>query len=225
MKALLLPTIFLVTLFLYMPLQAQGKFTDSRDGRVYRTVTIGKQTWMAENLAYIPRIDKMEDGQFEVERYWVYDYYGSSLAEAKQTDAYKTYGVLYNWIGACNSCPEGWHLPMDAEWQELEKSLGMSAQDAEARLWRKSGDVGTKMMSKDGWNINFGTDDSGFGVLPGGCRGYNGFEAILYVAFFWTASPTNGDNGIRRAFLFDDAAVNKTEERRYFGCSVRCVKD
>ena len=225
MKTFLLQAFFLVILFLCMPLMAQEKFTDSRDGRVYRTVIIGKQTWMAENLAYIPRIDKMEDGQFETERYWVYNYFGNSLDAAKQTDAYKKYGVLYNWIGARNSCPEGWRLPTDAEWQQMEISLGMTEQDAESRMWRKSGDVGKKLMSKDGWKKNYGSGESGFEAIPGGCRGYNGFEGISYDAFFWTSSPTNGDNGVRRGLLFDEAGINKTEERRYFGCSVRCVKN
>ena len=225
MRTLLLQTIFLIALFLCIPVQAQSTFTDSRDGRVYRTVTIGKQTWMAENLAFLPRIDKMEDGQFEIERYWVYGYFGNSLDAAKQTDAYKTYGVLYNWKGACTSCPEGWHLPTDAEWQEMEMSLGMSSLDAESRLWRKSGDVGKKLISKDGWKKNFGSDETGFGALPGGCRGYNGFEGDLYIAFFWTSSPTNGDNGLRRGLLFDESGIHKTEDRRYIGSSVRCVKN
>lgn len=215
-----------VALFVYiLPLQAQGKFTDARDGRTYKYIVVGEQTWMAENLAYLPRIDQMEDGQFEQERYWVYGYRGSDLSEARQTDAYKTYGVLYNWLGACNSCPEGWHLPAEVEWQQLEKTLGMTAQDAEARKWRRSGEVGKKLMSQEGWIKNNGTNETGFQALPGGLRGYNGFEAMQYGAYFWTASPTNGDNGLRRSLLFDDAGVDKTEDRRYIGCSVRCVKD
>lgn len=214
-----------VTFVIAAPLYGQGTFTDARDGREYRYVTIGNQTWMAENLAYLPQIDRMEDAQFDMERFWVYGYRGKDLTGARQTETYKTYGVLYNWKAACNSCPQGWHLPADAEWQELEITLGMTSAEANDRLWRDSGEVGRKMMSKDGWEKNIGTNESGFNALPGGLRGYNGFEASVYAAYFWTASPTNGDNGLRRGLLFGKTGIHRTEDRRYIGNSVRCVKN
>ena len=217
--------IYLTAFLVAIPIFGQESFTDERDGKVYRTVKIGNQTWMAENLAFLPQVDRVEEAQFEMGRFWVYGFRGNDVKAAQQTEMYKTYGVLYNWMAACNSCPRGWRLPTDAEWQELEKSLGMTADDAQKRLWRASGEVGTKLKSKEGWKKNAGTNTSGFNVLPGGLRGLNGFEATGYAAFFWTASPTNGDNGMRRSLLTDESGISRSEDRRYIGHSVRCIKN
>jgi len=214
----------LTFLLLSLPAFGQDIFTDERDGRIYQFVTIGEQTWMAENLAYLPQVDRVEEAQFEAERFWVYGFMGRDVNEARQSEMYKTYGALYNWLAACNSCPKGWRLPTDTDWQELEMRLGMSRDEANRRLWRASGETGKKLMSKEGWFKNFGTDETGFKALPGGIRGLNGFEAAGYGAYFWTASPTNGDNGLRRGLLFSETGINRTEDRRYIGNSVRCIK-
>lgn len=180
---------------------------------------------MAENLAWLPRVDDITDAQFEQERYWVYGYYGRDAAEAARTQSYKTYGALYNQMAARNGCPGGWHLPDDSEWEALETALGMTPDEAAKWLWRQSGSVGYKLMAAAGWHTDHGTGESGFDALPGGLRGLNGFEAQGYGAYFWTASPTNGDDAIRRNLLFDDPGVCRTEDRLYIGYSVRCVKD
>ena len=83
--------------------QVKGSFTDSRDGKVYKTLTIGTQTWMAENLAY-----KASSGC------WAYH----------DSISYIAYGYLYNWETAKTVCPTGWHLPSDAEWTTLTNYLG-----------------------------------------------------------------------------------------------------
>lgn len=83
----------------------QGTFTDKRDGKTYKYVTIGKQVWMAENLAYRPN-----NGNF-----WVYDKTNSNITK---------YGYLYNWQTAKNVCPTGWRLPSDIEWKTLIHSVG-----------------------------------------------------------------------------------------------------
>jgi uncharacterized protein (TIGR02145 family) len=85
--------------------QVTGTFTDSRDGKIYKTVTIGTQTWMAENLAYKP-----DSGN-----YWAYD--------NKQKNISKD-GYLYDWKTANKIAPSGWHLPSIAEWDTLHKFLG-----------------------------------------------------------------------------------------------------
>jgi uncharacterized protein (TIGR02145 family) len=113
-------------LLVFNPLFAQdqtGSFTDSRDGKVYKTVKIGDQWWMAENLAWLPEVDSI--GKKTSLRYSVYGYKGQSVAEAKATDYYKTYGVLYNWKDALTVCPDGWHLPSEEEWFTLEVFLGL----------------------------------------------------------------------------------------------------
>ena len=130
-----------------------GSFTDSRDGKVYKTVTIGEQLWMAENLAYLPAVSALATGSKTEPHYYVYGYDGTDVTEAKAYEhtptgfeyspggapikSYETYGVLYNWPAAMNgvasseanpsgvqgACPPGWHLPSDAEWTQLENYL------------------------------------------------------------------------------------------------------
>jgi len=97
--------------------------TDPRDGNVYRTVQIGKQCWLAENLKYLPAVCPATTTPDGSALYYVYDYQGNSVSEAKATANYQHYGVLYNWPAALAACPPGWHLPSDAEWSELTDFL------------------------------------------------------------------------------------------------------
>ena len=80
-------------------------FTDPRDGHVYKTVRIGEQTWMAENLAYKPGSGN----------YWVYDSNPNNISK---------YGYLYDWETAKTVAPSGWHLPSSKEWEALEDYIG-----------------------------------------------------------------------------------------------------
>jgi uncharacterized protein (TIGR02145 family) len=107
----------------------------------------------------------------------------------------------------------------------MEQYLGMNTEEAGKRNWRNSGKVGDKLKSGTGWITNNGTGETGFQVLPAGCRGYEGYDSLGYCAYFWTATPVGGDNSWRRGFCSDDNGSNREEERRYFGLSVRCLKD
>ncbi len=101
-----------------------GTFTDERDGQVYRTATIGKQTWMAQNLNYAT-----SNGSFT---------YNDDQANRK------IYGLYYNISAIPEACPKGWHLPTDDEWQQLEIAVGMDAATAASKGWR--GDVANKLL-------------------------------------------------------------------------------
>lgn len=114
-----------------------GSFTDNRDGNTYKTVTIGEQEWMAENLKYLPKINT--NGEFSAAgnnsepAYGVSGYNGNDVEEAKAQEHYKNYGVLYNWWAAILAsdekgqqknlnqgvCPDGWHLPGNEDWDKL----------------------------------------------------------------------------------------------------------
>jgi len=115
-----------------------GTFTDSRDSKVYKWVTINGKTWMAENLNYdVPSTT-------------------TDVCYENETKNCNTYGRLYNWETAKTVCPAGWHLPSYAEWTALLDFAGVDSTDA------------TKLMSKTGWDDVVGTDDFGFSALPGG---------------------------------------------------------
>ncbi|NLB63613.1 MAG: hypothetical protein GX801_05830 [Fibrobacter sp.] len=100
-----------------------GKITDARDGNVYKVAEIGDQTWMAENLRYLPGVDGIDTSSTDP-KYYVYKYTGSSIAEAKTSSYYQKHAALYNWPAALEACPAGWHLPTDAEWSVLEDYSG-----------------------------------------------------------------------------------------------------
>jgi uncharacterized protein (TIGR02145 family) len=162
-------------------------FTDPRDGKVYQTVVIGNQEWMAENLAYLPSVVGPDTGSDTTSYYYVYGYDGTSISAAKATENYATYGVLYNWTAAMNGaessdanpsgvqgiCPDGWHLPSDAEWKQLEMYLGMSETDVNSTGWRGTVEGGKlKEAGTTHWaDPNAGANnESGFTALPGGYR-------------------------------------------------------
>ncbi len=171
--------------------QKTGSFKDSRDGKTYKTVTIGKQVWMAENLAY-----KASSGC------WAYD--------ASQ------YGYLYNWETAKKVCPNGWHLPSDAEWKTLIDYLGGEAI------------AGKKLKSESGWYGNGnGNNESGFNALPGGYRFYD--DGSLSFAgrngSWWSSTPDESDNAWRYYLKYSSSKMNHYSYHRKFAYSVRCIKD
>lgn len=157
------------------------------DGRSYPVVQIGEQVWMARNLDYLPKIDTKKDLQ-STPSYFVYQYEGSSVQEAKATDNYKNYGVLYNWAAASKGCPEGWHLPSLEEWNQLFNYLYPRA----GYKLRETGRIHWSSSTKKN------TNEAGFSALPAGelYPYYSEFPVGIYPVFrnlqvkatFWTSS-------------------------------------
>ncbi|MFA6126034.1 MAG: FISUMP domain-containing protein [Bacteroidales bacterium] len=205
--------------------QQNDFFKDVRDGHVYPAVIIGKQVWMGTNLAWLPSVNRLSDSQFDTPCYYVYAFDATDTTLALKSDYFSRYGTLYNYPAAKSACPPGWHLPSDEEWRVLEEYLGMSGKESGAREWRGSGKIGLKVKAVKGYNNVGGSNESGLGLLPGGCRGYGGCESEGFCGYFWTSSPAGGDNAWRRGFCSDDDGSCRQEDRRYFGCSVRCLKD
>jgi uncharacterized protein (TIGR02145 family) len=199
---------------------SHGTMTDDRDGRTYRTVVIGAQTWMAENLDYEYKANDSTYGN------WCY---GDS------TDGCAKYGRLYTWAVAMDSattgcgdsveceaaggrvqgiCPDGWHLPSRAEWDTLLAAVGGSSV------------AGTALKASSGWTGGDGSDDYGFSALPSGDRTDDGERSTAgLAAYFWSASES-------AAYRAHSIVLNKGDERARFlpgskdsGFSVRCVKD
>lgn len=212
-------------------------FKDKRDGQVYKTVKIGEQTWMAENLKYLPSVVDPQIGSETTPYYYVNEYYGTNVTEAKVTLNYKTYGVLYNWPAAMNGatssstnpssvqgvCPKGWHLPSAAEYTSLINYLG-----GESVAGGKLKEAGTTH-----WNSpNTGsTNITGFTALPGGCRSVSSFSGIGTFSspgsecLFWCATEYNFSEAFSLYLNELDNGVSQFEQGKYEGHSVRCVKD
>ncbi|MFA5814316.1 MAG: FISUMP domain-containing protein [Bacteroidales bacterium] len=185
-----------------------------QDGKNYSIVKIGDQTWMAENLAYLPSVSPSSEESITVKYYYVYDYTGTSISEAKTTDNYDDYGVLYNWEAAKAACPTGWYLPSAMEWLDLINYLGSNA--------------GNKMKSTSGWyNNGNGNNSSGFNGLPGGIcsRSSGGFRSLGSGAYFWSSSPDGSYNATGRGLDHDYGVVFMVYAGRMVGLSVRCLKD
>ncbi len=215
------------------------EFKDLRDDQIYPYVTIGTQTWMAKNLAYLPEVYPFDD----YGGYYVYGYNGTDVATAKTTANYQTYGVLYNWdvamAGAASSdnnpsgvqgiCPDGWHLPSDAEWKQLEMQLGMSPEDANKEGGRGTDEGGQlKENGTTHWTTpNTGaTNSSGFTALPGGLLQYgNNFILIEDGGYWWTSTKKTDSDIYVRSMGYNKSIVYRSGQDPDFGFSVRCVRD
>lgn len=217
-------------------LRFTGSMTDPRDGNVYKTVNIGTQVWMAENLKYLPSVVGPLTGSETNPYYYVYGYDGTSVSAAKATPNYNTYGVLYNWTaamaGSASSeadpsgvqgiCPAGWHLPSDAEWETLVPWQPEEDESVAGGILKETGDVH--------WNDpNTGaTNQTGFTALPGGLRSGSpnpNFSNIKNYGYFWSTADNSSIFGGVRGLSYDNSKVIWYGISKEFGHSVRCVKD
>ncbi len=196
-------------------------FVDQRDGNVYSTVEIGDQCWFAQNLAYLPKVFGPQDGSETAPIYYVYDYDGTDVILAKKTKNYQMYGVLYNYPASLTACPEGWSLPSDNDWQELEKYLGMDEEDLNQEGWRFSGDIHSQLAD---WIAN-GTNSTGFTALPTGsrCPGkYFDYEGE-FVLFRSSTKTDDGSSTWVRSLNKDTAGILRLGYGFIYGHSVRCL--
>ncbi|MBO4712431.1 MAG: fibrobacter succinogenes major paralogous domain-containing protein [Fibrobacter sp.] len=210
-----------------------GTLTDDRDGQTYKTVKIGEQWWMAENLNYA-----YTDVPFKYSSYtsdstsWCYDNDAANCAK---------YGRLYTWAAAMDSagtwstngkgcgygktcsptypvrgvCPEGWHLPSRDEWNTLFTAVGGSST------------AGEVLKSTSGWNSSGnGSDACSFSALPAGYRNYYGYYSYEGdYTYFWSSTEDNSGYAyyMYLGYSRDDAYLD--DDDKIYGFSVRCVKD
>ena len=207
--------------------------TDYRDGQVYRTVTIGEQTWMAENLnfAYLVASDSLDSTSF---------CYNNDPSRCSK------YGRLYTWAAAMDSaaifsdnskgcgygtrcyptypvrgvCPKGWHLSTQSEWFKL---IALVGDESEA---------GRLLKSTESWRTDYaGTDAYEFSVLPAGRSSMGVASRVAYTdwfdqAYFWTATECgSGNDAYGISFYSTDIVMKNYLFFKYDGYSVRCVKD
>ncbi len=191
------------------------------DGNVYQTVTIGSQVWMAENLKVThyrngDAIPNVTDGVT-----WAGLTTGAYCEYNNDASNGVTYGRLYNWYAVADSrnlAPAGWHVASDAEFQTLVDYLGGDA----VAGWKMK-ETGTAHWLPP----NSGTNESGFTALPGGYRGsnYAVFGDLGNYACFWSSTIINSNYAWYQSISFDFPEVGHYDSRKFYGFSVRCVKD
>jgi uncharacterized protein (TIGR02145 family) len=195
------------------------------DGNVYKTVKIGQQIWMTENL----KVTKFNDGTdiplvADPDSWGALSSAGYSWYNNDFNTYGKVYGALYNWwaVGSGNLCPVGWHVPTKDEYTILTDYLG-GASVAGGKL---------KEAGLKHWiSPNYGaTNESGFTALPGGLRGVDGgYVVVGNYGCWWSASEDLEDWHLVSGYqllMYDyigDAPIVK--ETKGHGCSVRCLKD
>ncbi len=203
------------------------------DGHVYRTVKIGDQRWMAENLKVTQYRNGDPISQIIDHTEWIRITTGAYCNYGNDTSNVSTYGRLYNWYAIDDErglAPEGWHVPTDEEWKQLEINLGMSRLEADDEGWRGSiGGGKLKHAETLYWQSpNTGaTNESGFSALPGGYRlsVYGKFSSMGNYAYFWTASAFDNGGAWSRSLNTHSSGIGRSYGSENYGFSVRCIKD
>lgn len=199
------------------------------DGNEYQAMTIGDQVWMVENLSvtHYRNGDEIATGHTDTE-WWQLDT-GAHANYNNDSSHVAEYGRLYNGYAVGDSrkiAPEGWHIPTDDEWQELEMYLGLSQSLADEWGDRGHGE-GDKMKSTSGWNSDgSGDNTSGFNALPAGYRDglFTPFGSLGEKAMFWSATQSGGEARLRE-LNHNSSNIARRNYWSFMGLSVRCVQD
>lgn len=199
----------------FNPLLTYGEITDTRDGKTYKTIDIGGQMWLAENMAYASATGS-----------WCWNDDSASCDE---------YGKLYDWAAAQDACPAGWSLPSDEDWKTLVRHIDPAAQFRDD-WWEDSlasDTAGAGLKATTGWGGSDdpdtgATNETGWSALPGGFRGSYGdnYGSLGYYGYWWTA--TAYDEYLTEAWIYSLDYRNSSVFRETMvpevGYSVRCLK-
>ncbi|WP_289846765.1 fibrobacter succinogenes major paralogous domain-containing protein [Colwellia sp. E2M01] len=193
------------------------------DGNIYRTVKIGEQTWLAENL----RTTTYQDGS-KVNTGFIPDDDANNLL---------TYGRLYDWHDATderNICPKGFRIASDNDWKQLEKAIGISAQAVEQEGWRGENDIAITLMAERPDTFFKSFDQSQvnkhqFSATPAGVKLGNWYITQGMYTEFWTSSSASEKHAYARTLAYSWWNIHKGEIRREkltkrYMFSLRCVK-
>lgn len=180
----------------FNPSLTYGSVTD-KAGNTYRTIAIGEQDWMAENLRY-----ETTSGSW---------FFGNDTSNA-------FYGRLYNWWAALEGCPDGWHLPSEKEWQILREFLGGS--DVAGGKMKERG------TSHWTYPNEGATNESGFTALPAGYRNTNPyFVGLGGTTGYWSSTVVGANYAVIPVLLNNRASLGVFTPSRNFGYSVRYIRD
>jgi uncharacterized protein (TIGR02145 family) len=200
------------------------------DGNNYKTILIGKNWWMAENLRTTRYNNSDTIPIVKDQSIWLnlsndaYCYYQNNKGYAD------TFGFLYNWY-AVNSgmlCPVGWRVPSDGDWKYLEGLVDTEFGIGDS-IWNNLGlrgsDAGLMLKSTKGWRPGMtGTDNFGFSALPGGER-LSRFYAGGSSGFWWSSTEASQSSAYYRNLIYSFELVSRDTHPKRMGFSVRCIKD
>jgi uncharacterized protein (TIGR02145 family) len=220
-----------------VPFPCGETFVDARNNKSYSTVEIGTQCWMAQNLNIGEMINSTTGGTNSDGEQTDNSIIEKHCYDNNESNC-ETFGGLYQWAemvhylnGASNIaswdpvpvgyvqgiCPEGWHLPNDAEWDALVTHAGNNG---------FLGTEGTALKSTSGWTGDGnGTDNFGFTGLPAGISDSGAFEWSGEGSLFWSTNEKEPDISWFRMLSYDNEIVYPFAILKSFGISVRCIKD
>jgi uncharacterized protein (TIGR02145 family) len=233
MKPIVVSACLLFTLgSLWYSVSLAGTVTDI-DGNVYQTVTVGGQEWMAENLKVTHYLNGDSIPNVTNGTTWIGLTTGAFCEYDNDVNNVATYGRLYNWFAVSDSrniAPAGWHVASDAEWKQLEMTLGMSQAQADSIDWRGTTEGGKlKEAGTTHWSTpNTGaTNESSFSALPGGYRylGDGSYDLVGYSAYFWSSTEYVSGTAWSRRLSYYYSDLGRNGYYKGFGFSVRCVND
>ena len=190
------------------------------DNNVYKIVTIGTQVWMAENL----KATKLNDGyplDFAPDKATWQALSNPGYCWYDNNSVYKnTYGALYNWevVKTGKICPAGWHVPADAEWTILSNYLGgLSVAGGKIK------ETGTAHWASPNTGA---TNESGFTALAAGFRSNLGeFSKMTFNGCWWSSTELSTTDSYRMGTDNASSNLNRLNELKKNGYSVRCIKD
>ncbi|HNX65726.1 MAG TPA: fibrobacter succinogenes major paralogous domain-containing protein [Bacteroidales bacterium] len=189
------------------------------DGNKYKTVVIGNQTWMAENL----RTTTFQDGTAInlVTDNTAWSYSGAAYCwYGNDQTTYEDFGILYNYFavaGSKNLCPDGWHIPSSDEWTTLIDFAGGSTVAGSKLKESGTGHWFTPNSSENKYH---------FSATGGGMRDQFGlYDNLGENCFYWTSTAYSIDKGWYTILYYNNSSVLKNYWSKNAGFSVRCVKD
>jgi uncharacterized protein (TIGR02145 family) len=210
--------------YIHNPNLTYGTMTD-QEGNTYKTIVIGAQEWMAENLNTsiyrngdaIPT--NLDNTAWQNTTSGAWAYYNNDANYACP------YGKLYNWytcVDARQLCPTGWHVPTDAEWTVLTNYLGGESVAGGKMKTTGTIDTGTGLWT---WP-NTSATNSGFSGAPGGDRYINGgYDYVGYYGFWWSSSEVDFNGAWRRDLYYGNSDAGRNYDLKPIGFSVRCLRD
>ncbi|MCX6717411.1 MAG: hypothetical protein NTU76_01915 [Candidatus Taylorbacteria bacterium] len=203
---------------------SQNSFTDPRDGKTYKTVKIGDQVWMAENLKATLFNDGSPIQNITIGSEWANSSSGAYCWLENDSEKNKDiYGALYNWyaLESDKLCPTEWHVPTIDEWKELSTYLG-GQNIAGAKLMES----GTAHWDNPN---NYSTNESGFSARPGAFRSEQGY---LYepgdIGVWWSSTSLSNKDAMEIVLSHDTKSIGgllNGKMNKKSGCSVRCLKN